>query len=91
MSMESARAFVVRLMSDEEFRGKLAQVTSAAEIDTLTADYSFTKEELEKIVGEFMGHKLAPGELEKLVGDAFEGMETGADSVAVITGWLSKK
>jgi len=38
-----------------------------------------------------MGHKLAPGELEKLVGDAFEGMETGADSVAVITGWLSKK
>lgn len=91
MSMESARAFVVRLMSDEEFRGKLAQVTSAAEIDTLTADYSFTKEELEKIVGEFMGHKLGEGELEKLVGEAFEGMETGAGSVAVIAGWLNQK
>ena len=91
MSMESARAFVVRLMSDEEFRGKLAQVASVAEIETLVAEYSFTKEELEKIVGEFMGHKLAAGELEKLVGEAFEGMETGADSVKVIAGWLNQK
>ena len=91
MSMESARAFVVRLMSDEEFRGKLAKVTAAAEIETLVADYSFSKEELEKIVGEFMGHKLAEGELEKLIGEAFEGMETGADSVAVIAGWLKTK
>ena len=91
MSMESARAFVVRLMSDEEFRGKLAKVASEAEIDTLVADYSFSKEELEKIVGEFMGHKLAEGELEKLIGEAFEGMETGADSVSVIAGWLKKK
>lgn len=91
MSMESARAFVVRLMSDEEFRGKLAKVTSVAEIETLVAEYSFSKEELEKIVGEFMGHKLAEGELEKLVGEAFEGMETGADSVNVIAGWLNQK
>ena len=91
MSMESARAFVVRLMSDEEFRGKLAKVTSAAEIETLLAEYSFSKEDLEKIVGEFMGHKLAEGELEKLIGEAFDGMETGADSVAVIAGWLKTK
>ena len=91
MSMESARAFVVRLMSDDEFRGKLAQVTSVAEIETLVAEYSFTKEELEKIVGEFMGHKLAEGELENLVGGAFEGIETGADSVNIITGWLKQK
>ena len=91
MSMESARAFVVRLMSDEEFRGKLAKVASVAEIETLVAEYSFTKEELEKIVGEFMGHKLAAGELEKLVGEAVEGMETGADSVKVIAGWLNQK
>ncbi len=91
MSMESARAFVVRLMSDEEFRGKLAKVASVAEIETLVAEYSFSKEELEKIVGEFMGHKLAEGELEKLVGEAFEGMETGADSVKIISGWLNQK
>ena len=91
MSKESARAFVVRLMSDEEFRGKLAKVTAEAEIDSLVAEYSFTKEELAKIVGEFMGHKLAEGELEKLIGEAFEGQETGPDSVKVITAWLSRK
>ena len=38
-----------------------------------------------------MGHKLAEGELEKLVGEAFEGMETGADSVKIISGWLNQK
>ena len=53
MSMESARAFVVRLMSDEDFRGQLAKVKSAAEIDAMVTEYSFTKEELAKIVGEF--------------------------------------
>ncbi len=91
MSTESARAFVVRLMSDEEFRGKLAKVAAAAEIETLVAEYSFSTEELEKVVGEFMGHKLAGGELKKLIGEAFEGMETGADSVKVIADWLDQK
>ena len=91
MSMESARAFVVRLMSDEEFRGKLAKVKSAAEIDALVAEYSFSKEELAKIVGEFMGHKLAEGELEKLIGEAFEGQETSPEAVSVITDWVGKK
>lgn len=91
MSMESARAFVVRLMSDEEFRGSLARVSAEADINSLVAEYSFTKEELEKIVGEFMGHKLAAGELENLIGEAFEGMETGAGSVAVISAWLNGK
>ena len=91
MSMESARAFVVRLMSDEEFRGQLAKVKATAEIDALVTDYSFTKDELAKIVGEFMGHKLAEGELEKLIGEAFEGQETGPESIAVITAWLQQR
>jgi len=91
MSMESARAFVVRLMSDEDFRGKLAKVSAEAEIDTLVAEYSFTKEELARIVGEFMGHKLAEGELEKLIGEAFEGQETSPEAVKVITAWLDRK
>ena len=91
MSMECARAFVVRLMSDEEFRGKLAKVTAAAEIDALIADYSFTKDELAKIVGEFMGHKLADGELEKLIGEAFDGQETSPEAVPVITAWLARR
>ena len=91
MSMESARAFVVRLMSDAEFRGQLAKVKAAAEIDALVTDYSFTKDELAKIVGDFMGHKLAEGELEKLIGEAFEGQETGPESIAVITAWLQQR
>ena len=91
MSMESARAFIVRLMSDDEFRGQLAKVKAGAEVDSLTAEYSFTKEELARIVGEFMGHKLAEGELEKLIGEAFEGQEIGSESVAVITAWLNQR
>ena len=91
MSMESARAFVVRLMSDEDFRGQLAKVKAAAEIDAMGTEYSFTEEELAKIVGEFMGRKLEEGELEKLIGEAFEGQETGPDSVQVIAGWLRQK
>ena len=91
MSMESARAFVVRLMSDEEFRGKLAIVKAEAEIDSLVSEYSFTKEELSRIVGEFMGHKLAEGELDKLIGEAFEGQETSPETVQTIISWLNKK
>ncbi len=91
MSMESARAFVVRLMSDADFRGKLATVKAEAEIDSLVAEYSFTKDELARIVGEFMGHKLAEGELEKLIGEAFEGQETSPEAVPTITAWLNKK
>ena len=91
MSMESARAFIVRLMSDEEFRGKLAKVTAASEIDTLIADYSFTEEELSKVVGESMGHKLAEGELENLIGEAFEDQHASPESIAVIKAWLQAK
>ena len=91
MSVESARAFVVRLMSDEDFRGQLAKVKTAEEIENLVAEYSFSQDELAKIVGEFMGHKLEAGELEKLIGEAFEGMETGAESVSVISAWLRTK
>ena len=91
MSMESARAFVVRLMSDEDFRGQLAKVKATAEVDELVRDYSFSTEELSKIVGEFMGHKLAEGELEKLIGEAFEGQETSEEAVRVITDWLHQR
>ena len=91
MSMESARAFIVRLMSDEEFRAKLAKVSAAAEIDALIAEYSFTEEALGKIVGEFMGHKLADGELEKLIGEAFEDQNASPESIGIITAWLKAK
>lgn len=90
MSVERVRAFAVRLMSDEEFRGKQAKVSAEAEIEVLLTGYSFSWG-LDKNVGVFMGYKLAAGELGKRVGEAFDGMGTGSDSAAVIAGWLGKK
>lgn len=40
MSMERARAFAVRLMSDEEFRGKLVNGSAEAEIEVPATEYS---------------------------------------------------
>ncbi|MBQ9337447.1 MAG: hypothetical protein IJS14_09145 [Lentisphaeria bacterium] len=81
----------MRMMTDEEFKGKLAKVSAAAEIDKLIAEYSFTEEELAKIVGEFMGHKLEEGELEKLIGEAFEGQDVSPESIAILKEWLKAK
>ena len=74
MSAEIARAFCVRMMTDEDFRAALAGVRETAEIDKIMADekYSFTKDDLNKVVGEVVGHKLEDGELEKLVCGFYE-------------------
>ena len=93
MSVESARAFCVRMMSDEDFRGQLAQVKDAAEIDSLVGkEYSFSKADLGKIIGEFIGHKLEEGELEQLICGFFEEkVEAGNKEVCnVVIGWLNK-
>ena len=91
MSAESARAFCVRMMSDEDFRAALGKVKSTAEIDKLvSADYNFTKPEFAKVIGEFVGHKLEEGELEKLIcGFYEEQMEAGdTDVCKVVIEWL---
>ena len=91
MSMESARAFCVRMMSDEDFRASLGNVKSTAEIDKLvSAEYSFTKPEFAKVIGEFVGHKLEEGELEKLIcGFYEEQMAAGnSDVCKVVIEWL---
>ncbi len=91
MSMESARAFCVRMMSDEDFRAALGNVKSTAEIDKLvSAEYSFTKPEFAKVIGEFVGHKLEEGELEKLIcGFYEEQMAAGnSDVCKVVIAWL---
>ncbi|MBO4303678.1 MAG: Nif11-like leader peptide family natural product precursor [Lentisphaeria bacterium] len=92
MSLESARAFCVVMMSDEEFRNKLAAVKSPAEIDAVLKEegYDFKKAELEKIVGEFMGKTLAPGELDNLVyGFYEEQIAAGNKEVCdVVAAWM---
>lgn len=90
MSMESARAFCVRLMSDEDFRNQVVRAKDMETIKTLTADYSFVKAELEKVIGEFVGHKLEIGELSRLIGDFFaEQLEGGpGESCQLVLDWL---
>ena len=92
MSAEIARAFCVRMMTDDDFRASLANVGSPAEIDKImeAEKYSFTKEDLNKVVGEVVGHKLEPGELEKLVcGFYEEQMAAGTpDACKVVVEWI---
>ena len=92
MSAEIARAFCVRMMTDEDFRAALAGVRETAEIDKIMADekYSFTKDDLNKVVGEVVGHKLEDGELEKLVcGFYEEQMASGnPDACTVVVEWI---
>jgi len=94
MSAESARAFCVRMMSDEDFRTALSNVKSPAEIDKIIGDekYDFQKADLDKVVGEVVGHKLGEGELEKLVcGFYEEQMAAGnPDACKVVVEWIQK-
>ena len=92
MSAESARAFCVVMMSDEDFRAKLADVKTPAEITSILAEegYDFKKAELAKVVGEFMGRTLDPAELDKLVyGFYEEQLAAGNKEVCnVVAAWM---
>lgn len=74
MSVESARAFCVRMMSDEDFRMSLGAASNASEIDAALKKeaYDFKKNELMKVIGELIGKKLEESELEKLVCGFYE-------------------
>ncbi len=65
MALESARAFLARLKSDQKFRENLAGLTSkTARRDWIKAGgFDFTQEELEAATGE-----LDPEELDRVVG-----------------------
>ena len=92
MSAESARAFCVVMMSDEDFRAKLADVKTPAEITAILAEegYDFKKAELEKVVGEFMGKTLDPGELDHLVYGFYEEQIAAGnkDVCDVVAAWM---
>lgn len=92
MSAESARAFCVRMMSDEDFRAGLINVKDTAEIDqVMTSEkYEFSKMDLAKVVGEFVGRKLEEGELEKLVCGFYEEQiqDGNTDVCKVVVEWL---
>lgn len=88
MSVESARAFCMRMMSDDEFRESLGKAGSAEGITALLKkeNYEFNKHDLLKIVGELSGKKLTAEELETMVCEFYaEEVASGGDSSALET------
>ncbi len=92
MSVESARAFCMRLMADDEFRaglGKAASPEAIAEI-MKKENYEFSQHDLLKIVSELTGKKMTAEELEKEV-VGFYRDEVAADNPAAVenvTSWF---
>ena len=92
MSAESARAFCVVMMSDEDFRAKLAGAKTPAEITSILAEegYDFKKAELAEVVGEFMGRTLDPAELDTLVYGFYEEQLAAGDKEVcnAVAAWM---
>ena len=74
MSIESARAFCMKMMSDDEFRDSLGRAESADAIKKIISDsgFSFGKFDLLKIVGELTGKKIEADELEAMVSGFYQ-------------------
>ena len=92
MSVESARAFCMRLMADEEFQASLGKAESVDAIkEIINKDtYDFTRHDLLKIVGELTGKKMTSEELEhEVVGFYRDEVATGnPKAVENVTGWF---
>lgn len=71
-------------------RSRRGQGNSRDRQDHGDEKYSFTKDDLNKVVGEVVGHKLEDGELEKLVcGFYEEQMASGnPDACKVVVEWI---
>ena len=92
MSVESARAFCMRLMADEEFQASLGKAESVDAIKKIIKkdNYDFTRHDLLKIVGELTGKKMTSEELEhEVVGFYRDEVATGnPKAVENVTGWF---
>ena len=92
MSVESARAFCMRLMADDEFRDSLGKAASPEAIAEIMKKekYDFSQHDLLKIVSELTGKKMSAEELEKEV-VGFYRDEVAADNPAAVenvTAWF---
>ena len=92
MSVESARAFCMRLMADDEFREGLEKAASVEAIVGImkSENYDFSQHDLLKIVSELTGKKMTAEELEKEV-VGFYRDEVAADNpqaVDNVTAWF---
>lgn len=92
MSVESARAFCMRLMTDEEFQANLGKAESVDAIKEIIKkdNYDFTQHDLLKIVSELTGKKMTAEELEhEVVGFYRDEVATGnPKAVENVTGWF---
>lgn len=92
MSVESARAFCMRLMADEEFQASLGKAESVDAIKEIIKkdNYDFTRHDLLKIVGELTGKKMTSEELEhEVVGFYRDEVATGnPKAVENVIGWF---
>ena len=92
MSVESARAFCMRLTADDEFRDSLGKAASPEAIAEIMKkeNYDFSQHDLLKIVSELTGKKMSAEELEKEV-VGFYRDEVAADNPAAVenvTAWF---
>ena len=86
MSIESARAFCMRMMSDDEFRENMGKAGSADQIrEIIQKDhYDFNKHDLLKIVSELTGKKLEADQLEDMVCGIYAEEVAGSDNADAI-------
>ncbi len=73
MSVESARAFCMRLMSDDEFRDGLGKVTSAEAIrELINKEYEFNQHDLLKAVSEYSREEIKADKLEAMICEFYQ-------------------
>lgn len=93
MSIESAKAFCVRMMSDDEFREKIGSAATAQVIqDLVKAErYDFSKSDLRKVISEIIGKNIEPEELTAMVCEFYESeikAQGGTGSAQAVADWL---
>ena len=92
MSVELAKAFCVRLMSDDEFRDKIGSASSAQEIADIVAanNYSFTKHDLLKTVSKLAGKEIDMEHLSAMICEVYEEeIKTEGGSADAVADWLA--
>lgn len=79
------------MMSDEEFRDSIGAATDAAAIaETVGKEYSFSREDLLKVISELTGKKVEMSELKQMVLEVYEEEinTTGKGSTEAVSAWL---
>ena len=94
MSQESAKAFCVRMMSDDEFRNRIGSAATAQAITDIVKGekYDFNQSELRKVVGELLGKKIDPDQLTAMVCEVYESeikAQGGTGSAEAVAAWLA--